>query len=113
MIQLLIFAVYIWLVDSECLEYDKPCWIAVADGDVEPTGEEPLLQQPHHQTMEGRHPERQSPQASSVSSACNLQLKPSPALECSLGMYRSQKLKVSGSSDAAIALRQQFCDSVM
>ena len=47
------FAVYVFLVDNECIQYDKPCWIAVADGDIEPTGDQPYVQTPSHQTMDG------------------------------------------------------------
>lgn len=46
-------AVYVWLVDSECVQYDKPCWIAVADGEVDGTGEEVLLRGPDAQQMLG------------------------------------------------------------
>ena len=50
-------AVYVWLVDNECVQYDKPCWIAVAEGTVEATGEEALLLHPQQQHIIGNsHP---------------------------------------------------------
>lgn len=45
-------AVYVWLVDSRCLRYDEPCWIAVVDGVVE-TGDDTMTLNPHHQHIGG------------------------------------------------------------
>lgn len=44
---------YVWLVDNECLQYNKPCWIAVAEGTVEATGEEAMLLSPQQQQISG------------------------------------------------------------
>ena len=46
-------AVYVVLVDQECIQYDKPCWVALPDGEVEPIGEQPYLQVPQHQVIDG------------------------------------------------------------
>lgn len=50
-IQFLLLVLYVWLVDNECLQYNKPCWIAVAEGTVEATGEEAMLLSPQQQQI--------------------------------------------------------------
>ncbi len=56
---------YVWLVDSRCLRYDEPCWIAVADGVVE-TGDDTMTLNPHRQHIGGGWFPNNPPPAPSV-----------------------------------------------